>query len=294
MIVLKNFEKLPCKTVITIGNFDGVHIAHRLLIEKTKSVAKQMNAKSLVFSFCPHTKQILSDPDFKTIYTTDEKRFLLSKLNIDYLMELPFNLDIANLNSVQFLNLLTQNLNCIGIVTGSDFKIGNDNFYPTFRNLKNNLVIENVSNINFGRKKISSTYIRKLLVQKDLDQIEKMLGQKYFVMDKVIHGLKRNISLPTINFIPDKNKLLPPDGVYFTTVCINNIYYKGVTNIGFNPTVNNNFRCIETHILDFKQNIYGQSVFVYFNKFIRPEIKFDSVAKLKMQIQKDVDYVISI
>ena len=294
MIVLNKIKKLPCNTVITIGNFDGVHLGHRLLIEKTKSMAKKMNAKSLVFSFCPHTMQILKDPSFKTIYTANEKRFVISKLNIDYLLEFPFNFDIAKMKSIDFLNLLIENLNCIAIITGSDYKFGNDNSNSALENFKDKIVIKNINDINFDSKKISSTYIRSIIQEKNFTQIEKLLGQKYFVMDKIIHGLKRNISFPTINFMPNKNKLLPPDGVYFTTTLINNSKYKSLTNIGFNPTVQNSFRSVETHILDFSENIYGHTAVVYFNKFIRPEIKFNSVSALKNQIQKDIDYVISL
>jgi riboflavin kinase/FMN adenylyltransferase len=291
MLILNKLEKLDCKTVITIGNFDGVHIGHRKLIEKTKIMAKKLNAKSLVFSFCPHTLQILKDTSFKTIYTNDERRLILSGLNIDYLLEMPFDFNIAKMKTDEFLNLIIENLNCIALVIGNNYKFGCDNSNFAMQKYKNKIVIENVESVTFDNEKLSSSYIRKLVKEKKIEQLEKLLGAKYFIMEKILHGQKRCVAFPTINFITDKNKLLPGDGVYYTTTLINNYKYKSLTNIGYNPTVENEFRSVETHILDFSKDVYGQNAIVYFNEFIRGEIKFDSTEKLKAQIQKDIFYV---
>lgn len=272
MIILNSIEKLNCDTVITIGNFDGVHIGHRKLIEETKIMAKETNAKSLVFSFCPHTVQILKDPSFKTIFTNTERRLIFKNLDIDYLLEYQFNKTNAKTKSIDFLKLITKNLNCRGLVLGNDYKFGSDNTKNILEKSFSSLLIKKMSYIITDEKnKLSSTYIRSLITEKKFSVAEKFLNGKYFIMNKIMYEKKYSNASHIINFISSKNKLLPPDGLYETTTLIQNKKYKSIT------IVRNKFCIVQTHILNFSKNIYDQTAIaiVYFNKFICNTTKFD-------------------
>ena len=292
MIILDKIKNIDYKTVITIGNFDGVHIGHEYLIKKTKYLAQKMGAKSLVFTFWPNTKQVLFDKNLKTILTLSERRFVLKKFDVDFLLEHNFNVNFSRMSSNDFFELLLNSLNCVALVVGEDYSFGKDNINLLKHEYKNKIIIQ--PEIKFGNQekhKISSSYIRQLISDRNIEQANKFLTENYFIMSKVVYGKKRNISVPTINFVLNKNKLLPPDGVYQTKTLVNKKIYQSLTNIGYNPTVQNKFRSIETHILDFSGDIYGQTVIVYFEKFLRNEIKFGSVNELQNQIKKDLSFV---
>ncbi len=212
MIILNKVEKLNCDTVITLGNFDGVHIGHRKLIEETKVLAKKMNAKSLVFSFFSHTNQVLENSKFKTIFTRNEKIFILKSLGIDYFLEILFDKTVAQIKSQEFLNLLIKNLNCKALVLGNDCKFGSD------KSKYESKFIKRISDVTFDGKKISSSYIRSLIQQKNFILAEKLLGGKYFIMQKKSDN----------NF---ENKLLPPNGSYSTKIFVDNREFNVITDI---------------------------------------------------------------
>jgi len=224
---------LDFKTVITIGNFDGVHIGHRKLIKKTINLAKKFNAKSLVFSFWPHTRQVLLSKDFNTIFNKYERREILKSLNIDYLVEFDFNSQTKKIKTQEFIRILIKKLNCVGLVFGNDFKFGCDNtkkileLYKT--RYKNFILIKKLDDVFLNKNiKVSSTYIRKLIKQKKFRLVEKLLCQKYFISVQ-----PKKIFNNIIKFDLDlkKNKLLPPDGFYETNILINNQKYKTQTKI---------------------------------------------------------------
>ena len=289
MIILNKIQKINYKTVITVGDFDGVHVGHKKLIKKTKDIAKNIGAKSLVFTFVPNTKQILFDRALKNILTFRERRFALKKFDIDFLVECLFDSEFAKIDSNTFFDMLIENFNCVKLVVGENFKFGSDKANLLKKDYMNMIITEN--QIMFYDQKISSSYIRRLIADKKIEQANIFLSERYFVMSEVVHGQKRNIGFPTINFIIDKDKLLPPDGVYQTKTLIHKKIYLSVTNIGCNPTFASDSSTIETHILDYNKNIYGETAIVFFEKFLRDEIKFDSLNNLKKQIQKDIAFI---
>lgn len=223
MIVLNGiFERnFSFKTVITIGNFDGVHAGHRFLLKKTGELAKKLNAKSLVFSFCPNTKKVLFDNEFKSIFDRDERRLILKNLAIDYWFEFDFDDKKKNIKSKDFLEMLIKKFNCVGLVLGEDFKFGCDDSKKILCEYKNLNVIVIKKKLN-----VSSSKIRNLILNKKFDVAKKLMCGDYFVCKKNVEMVGRKII-----FLVDENKLLPPDGIYKTKILIGGKIFDAVTEI---------------------------------------------------------------
>ena len=217
MIILGSVDegKFDFNTVITIGNFDGVHIGHRLLINKTRDLAKKLNAKSLVFCFWPNTKKILYDNEFKCICDKYERRLVIKNLGIDYLFEFDFDCEIKKLTSKDFLDMLIKKFNCVGLVLGEDYKFGCDNSQKILCEFKN-------LNVQVIKKRwgISSSYIRNLILKKNFFLANKILCENYFVLK-----INTEINNKKLVFDVCEDKLLPPDGIYKTKILIENNFY---------------------------------------------------------------------
>ncbi len=223
MIVLNNFceRSFNFSTVITIGNFDGVHAGHRFLLKKTSELAKKLNAKSLVFSFWPNTKKVLFDNKFKSIFDRYEKRLVLKNLAIDYLFEFDFDCKKKNIKSQDFLEMLIKKFNCVGLVLGEDFKFGCDDSKKILCEYKNLNVIVIKKKLN-----VSSSKIRNLILNKKFDVAKKLMCGDYFFCKKNVEMVGRKII-----FLVDENKLLPPDGIYKTKILIGGKIFDAVTEI---------------------------------------------------------------
>ena len=187
-IVERNFN-FNFKTVITVGNFDGVHAGHRFLLKKTSELAKKLNAKSLVFSFWPNTKKILFDNKFKSIFDRDERRLILKNLAIDYLFEFDFDYEKKNIRSRDFLEMLIKKFNCVGLVLGEDFKFGCDDSKKILCEYKSLNVIVTKKKLN-----VSSSKIRNLILDRKFGAVKKLMCENYFVYKKNVRMLGRKIS----------------------------------------------------------------------------------------------------
>lgn len=223
MVILNSADKakLNFKTVITIGNFDGVHIGHRLLINKTRDLARKLNAKSLVFCFWPNTKKILCDNRFKCICDKYERRLIIKNLGIDYLFEFDFDCEKKKLKSKYFLDMLIKRFNCIGLVLGEDYKFGCDDSQKILCEYKN-------LNVQVIKKKwgINSSCIRNLILEKNFVLANKALCENYFVLKK-----KAEINNKKLIFNVCEDKLLPPNGTYKTKILVKNSFYTCETEI---------------------------------------------------------------
>ena len=219
-IVERNFN-FNFKTVITVGNFDGVHAGHRFLLKKTSELAKKLNAKSLVFSFWPNTKKILFDNKFKSIFDRDERRLILKNLAIDYLFEFDFDYEKKNIRSRDFLEMLIKKFNCVGLVLGEDFKFGCDDSKKILCEYKSLNVIVTKKKLN-----VSSSKIRNLILDRKFGAVKKLMCENYFVYKKNVRMVGRKII-----FFADENKLLPPDGIYKTKVLIDGKIFYAVAEI---------------------------------------------------------------
>lgn len=279
-------------TAVAIGNFDGFHSGHEELIKKIKNITDQ---KSVIFSFYPHPKTVITGQMVKEIFTKNEKIELAKKIGIDIFIEYPFDLEFAKTTPEHFVyEILVRRLKCKTLVVGCDYKFGK-NRNGDINSLeilckKYNIDFFVLSDSLYNGKKISSSIIRDYIEDGRITEANKMLSKTFFITGKVIKGMQigRTINFPTANILWEENKLIPQKGVYSTTIKIEGIIYKSITNIGTRPTVNGSNISIETHILDFDEDIYHKEVVIYFEKKIRDEKKFSSLEDLKEQIAKDV------
>ncbi len=288
------------KTVVTIGNFDGVHLGHQKLINRTIQLAKANDYKSVVLSFYPHPKKVLNkDFEFKTVCTQSEKFDLLLKMGVDYFRRKPIDLKFLGYTPKQFIeNVLVKELNAKIVVVGSDFH------FSSARGANSEMLKELCSEYGIETEiidlklvgnnldeKISSSTIRQSIVEGDFTQVLKLMGRNYSITGKVIQGKKlgRTIGVPTANLLPENEKLLPKNGVYFSKTSIKGEKYNSITNIGKNPTVSNNSVIVETFILNFNNEIYDEFIDVEILEFLRDERKFSSIEELKNNLHNDIN-----
>ncbi|MFV0503625.1 MAG: bifunctional riboflavin kinase/FAD synthetase [Lachnospirales bacterium] len=286
----KNFT-INEKAVVCIGAFDGIHLGHKKIIDIARTFE---NKKIVILSFNPNPNFLLQGDDFKTILSYRERQILLEQLEIDFAVDFPYDEETRNTNAIDFLNqVLLKNINSDIIICGKDFKFGNGGEGTTetiekFCSEYNKKFIS-VDLLKFNDEKLSSRNLRTMLKNSNIEDINIYLAKPYFITGIVIHGkeLGRTINTPTINILPNKNKLLPKNGVYKSYVFIDNKKYISISNVGYNPTVKSEFIIFETHIVGYLGDLYGQEVTVYLEKFLRPEIKFNNLNELKVQLEKD-------
>ncbi len=284
------------ETVVTIGNFDGLHIGHKKLITTTKKYALNNNLKSVVITFNPHPLEVIKNTKpFYYIFSEEEKTLEIEKENIDFFIKYPFNKDFASITPNEFIDILINKLNCKILVVGEDYCFGKNRTgnIETLQNIgrEKNIKVIKIPNIIINGERASSTLIREAINNRNIKKANLILNKPYYILGKVVEGNKlgRTIGFPTANIIPPKNKLLPPDGVYITKTQVGKNIYDSITNIGTNPTVNNLHRTIETFIFDFNENLYNKIIQVYFYDYIRGVKKFNNIQELKAQISKDIN-----
>lgn len=294
MKTFNNFDFSPSKnSVVTIGNFDGLHLGHKQLIKTTTEIASNYNLNSIVVSFSNHPKQVLLNQKFLYILSQNEKELELSKDNIDIFINYPFDLNFSNLSPIDFFNILYFKLKCKFIVVGEDYSFGKgksgnvDTLISIAK--KFDVHIVKIKNLTIDGNRISSSKIRECLVNKDVLTANVLLNRPYYISGIVqqCKKLGTTIGFPTANIFPSPEKLLLPDGTYITKTIVENSTFISVTNIGKSPTVNSDCKTIETHILDFDKNIYGYNIKVLFFAFSRNMLKFNSIDELKAQIFND-------
>lgn len=282
-------------TAVTLGNFDGIHLGHRELIRQTKEYASKENLRSVVFTFLPHPMFVFQNRDLSAlIMSPEEKEYAMERMDVDVYIEYPFTKEFASMRPEDFAEkLLFEKLNCKVLIVGENYKFGcgQKGNYALLKELgkKHGVLVKQVSSILYEGSRVSSTRIRNCLISKDIEKANRLLSTPYFILGEVIQGkqLGRTIGFPTINFVADKIKLFPPNGVYATrTVCDGKIYY-GVTNVGCNPTVNGTFKVVETFLFDFQKIVYGKRLKTYFFKWIRDEQKFADIPALRQQLKND-------
>ena len=283
-------------TVISLGKFDGIHRGHELLMEKLAQKKKE-GLKAAIFTFDIPPKKNVEHVEAKVLTTNEEKMHIFERIGIDYLIECPFTKEVMCMEPEDFIRMLSEQLNVKCIVAGEDFHFGH-NRRGDYQMLKKYASLYGYEAIILKKmqedaRDISSTFVREKIMEGDIEKANHLLGYRYFVSGKVKHGkqIGRTIGIPTVNLIPPEEKLLPPFGVYMTEVLIDGKKYYGVTNVGCKPTIQgDNPVGVETHVLDFKEDVYNEVVTVEFLRKIRPEQKFDSIEKLKEQMKKDVAF----
>lgn len=281
-------------SAVTIGNFDGIHLGHQELIKTVLSYSEAMNLKSVVFSFVPHPVEFFGrNNEFKTMFSINEKKYIIGRLGVDVLVQYPFDREFASLSPENFMSLLVEKTNCKVLVVGENYCFGKDRIgnIDTLKKLgeERGIKVVGIPRVKIHDVRVSSTRIRGLINYGDMEKVTRLLNKPYFAIGEVVHGDERGrlMNFPTINLEPPVKKLLPPDGVYFSRVLIDGKIYAGMSNIGVNPTFDGDARKIETNIFDFNSFVYGKTAVVGFYKRIRNERKFKNMNELMKQLNED-------
>lgn len=299
MDVIRGIENIPTDlrcAVVTIGNFDGIHLGHRLIFRRLAEEARRVKCPAVVISFEPHPKMILH-PERRPFYlltSPKEKIRLLAGLNMDTLILIPFSLEYARTTAEEFVrSVLWEKLHIRKIIIGHDYtfgrgKEGNEAFL-TALGQRLGFEVEVMNAVQVGETTVSSTKIREALLAGEVRFAATLLGRPYNLSGRVIPGHHRGVRLgfPTANITPDK-ELVPPRGVYAVHILVEGNRRPGVLNIGFNPTFADQKLSIEVHIFDFNENIYRKMLDILFIERIRDEIRFNSPGELIDQIERDV------
>lgn len=304
MKIYYDINHLPAFTnaVITIGTFDGVHQGHRKIIHQLTTQAKKVGGESVIITFHPHPRKIISSAilGVRLINTIEERIELLAGLGVDHLVITPFTEVFANQEAADYLkDFLIDKFHPHTIIIGYDHRFGRnrtgdyklleayqEQYHYQLQEIPKH-IIDDIS--------ISSTKIRDAILRADIETTNHLLGYDFFFEGKVIHGdkLGRELGYPTANLkIDNEEKIIPINGIYVisASVKINDRYDKkqnGMMSIGFRPTVDGKKRAIEVNLFDFNEDIYDKTLRVYVKKFLRAEIKFNSIEDLVKQIDKD-------
>lgn len=301
---INNLSLITC-SVLTIGTYDGIHAGHKMVLQKLVDEARALQCESVVITFFPHPRHVLfpDQTDLKLIDTEEEKLEKFKKIGIDTLIIIPFTKEFALTSHMSFVeDFLVQKLRIKKFVLGKDHRFGNEREggMEAMQLLaqKHDFSVDYLETFTFQGRDVSSTKIRKAISAGEVMLANAMLDDYFSVTASVVEGRKigNTIGFPTANLVvQNKDKLLPCQGVYAVWVDYSDKTYHGMLNIGKNPSVSDdNNTKIEVHILNFDQQIYGETLKLKFVKRLRDEKKFNSLDELKSQLQLDKSLVQSI
>lgn len=284
-------ERIPA--VVALGMFDGVHLGHRALIGQTVAEANRLGAKPVVFTFSNHPMEVLGG-GVRLLSSIPERDDLLRALGAEEVYSVAFTRELAALSAEQFVDLLLERWDVRALVVGYNYTCGvrGAGTPETLGEIgkTRGFSVLVVPPVLLEGASVSSTRVREALEQGDVELAQRMLKRRYTLAGTVIENRRigRRIGFPTANIAPETNRVIPKDGVYATVACVNGASYCAVTNIGTNPTVHGDHLTIETHMIDFDQDIYGKRLTVAFRKYLRGELMFSSLDELKEQIRLDI------
>ncbi len=283
------------RSSVTLGKFDGLHRGHQKLINLIRREQGEKN-RSVIFTFDVSPRSYILHSPPKYLLTYEERRELAENLGVDILAECPFTEALMHMEPEDFVKeYLAERLHARYLAVGPDFRFGYQR-RGTPELLKElgrtyGFRTEIVEKEKYKGRDISSTFVREELEKGHIKEVNQLLGYTYFTKGEIVHGrqLGRTIGIPTANLIPPVIKKLPPNGVYITESLIQGKTYQGITNIGYKPTVKENFLGVETYLFSCNADLYGQEAEVRFYRYLRPEIKFSSLEELKCQMLKDIE-----
>lgn len=283
-----NLEKRP---YIALGNFDGIHIGHRELINEACSLAKDNKGSSMIYTFKEHPLKLINKDCAPPLLMDNERRIeVFESLGIDTVKFKEFDEDLMKMDPEEFIKNLSYRYKPLGIVAGFNFRFGykNSGDINLIKKLQNKYKYKSyvINAVKIGDNIVSSSLIRNFIKDGNLNLANKFLGSNFSIYGKVIHGkeIGRELNFPTVN-LDSSDYIIPGSGVYYTNVLYKSVLYKGITNVGFNPTISeSNPISVETHILDFDKDVYDDYIRIFFVKKTRDEIRFNSLQQLKNQL----------
>jgi riboflavin kinase / FMN adenylyltransferase len=299
MIVYRSSEEMSKtfpKPVVAVGNFDGVHLGHRELFKQVCHKSRELSGTAMIYTFHPHPSEVLKPEAAQPqINTLDERLMFMERLGIDVAIIETFNRDFSEMSAQKFLvDIIQSRVRPAVIYVGFNFSFG--------KNREGNVEILKafcksakiecniVPPLKIDDKEVSSSRIRSLIQQGNMKEASNLLGRNYFLKGIVVKGVERGkkLGIPTAN-LSTPSKLVPKMGVYATWVEMNNDFFPSVTNVGHSPTFDDkSTHLIETHLLNFNKDLYGQTITVHFEERLRDTQKFPSAEALVTQIRKDI------
>lgn len=300
MIILENGnkEKFDNKTFIALGNFDGLHKGHMTLINRVVDEALLNSCKSMVYTFTNHPLSIAAPEKMpKLIMDNKQKVHILKTAGVDMVAFIDFTPEYMKTSPEDFVIHLKNDFNAVGLIVGFNYKFGykNTGDVNMLRELcnKHSIELHVIDALTDDKGLISSTRIRGLISEGKIQEANDLLLDPYMLRGNVIEGRKNGKALgfPTANMSYDDTYLIPKDGVYYTNVLVRGELYRGITSVGTNPTISSgNPRTIETYILDFQDEIYGEEIQLFFLEWMRDMVKFNSLDELINQLRMDNNY----
>lgn len=286
----------PCHPVVTVGVFDGVHKGHLEIIGKLAAVAREKNCESVIVTFEPHPRLVLPHhAELRLLHTLDEKLERFEIAGVNSVLVIPFDREFAKISPHDFIkNVLVGQMQLSHVITGYDHFFG-QNRQGDFDMLSEmgkqyNFTVDELPMVTVGSNTVSSSSVRRALLDGDVKLASNMLGYVYSISGEVVVGNKigRNIGFPTANLKPtNSHKLIPGQGVYASIVRSGGVNYKGMTNVGYRPTIDADRLTIEVNIFDFDKDIYGKEITLSFVERIRSEKRFGSLGDLQLQLAND-------
>lgn len=302
MIIYKSLEEIKSmpETCVALGNFDGVHLGHRAIIEETVKRTAQLrrqsiDVKSAVFTFSNNPRNLIpGKKPVKNIIYQEEKAALLEKLGIDYLIDVPFTEEIMSMQPEAYVRgILMEKLHAREVFCGFNHHFG----YRAAGNTellkcmgeKTGFNVNEMKPVYVDSEVVSSTLIRTLIQAGEMDECARFLGRNYDIAGEVVVGnrLGKSLGFPTSNIMIDETMVTPPNGVYITYCLYNGVRYPSITNVGVKPTIGTFTKNMETHIFNFDKELYGKMIKVEFVRKTRDEVKFSSREELSEQIARD-------
>jgi len=299
MKIIRNIDNIPedlTGAIVTIGNFDGIHLGHREIFRKLVREAGEKNKKSVVITFDPHPQKIIHPErrPFFLLTPLNEKLSLIKSCGVDAVILLTFSIEFAGITAERFVeDILWKKLRLSKLLVGYDYafgkgKGGNAKFLKA-SGRRIGFQVEVMGAVKTGGVISSSTGIRLAILDGNVKLASEMLGRPYGVTGSVVKGYRRGteIGYPTANI--KSEKVIPATGVYAIIARLEGVRHPGVINIGYNPTFGNEEISTEVHLLDFEGNIYGKDITILFIDRLRDETKFESSEELALQIKRDIE-----
>jgi riboflavin kinase/FMN adenylyltransferase len=296
MEIIRGLEELPefsKETAVAIGNFDGVHLGHKQILETLVTEAKSNDLTSVVLTFSPHPKKVVGKEPIEMIQSLDQRLEALARFQVQAVLILHFDSHLANHTAQEFIQeLVLEPLNAKEIIVGDNFCFGKNRqgCSETLHTLAktNRFQVHIVPPVTIEETTVSSSLIRNLLREGQIERANVLLGRAYEIEGVVIQGRSRGrqLGFPTAN-IQSKNEIIP-EGVFISNTVIEGTAQASLTNVGHSPTFGLEGKSVESYILNFGEDLYGQALNVRFLKKIRDEKKFASPQELANQIRKDI------
>lgn len=297
MRIISGFENLPSiskNTITALGNFDGVHLGHKKILDLLSNKADELDLVSMVMTFSPHPENIIREKRIKMIQTLNQRLEEIKKFGIQAVLVIPFDKKFSHLSGQEFIQKILVNLLKVKvIIVGENFRFGKnrEGDFSLLRSIGSrfDLQVFSLPSVDKNGMIVSSSLIRKFLQEGEIEKANVLLGRYYGIEGEVIKGKSRGkiLGFPTAN-IQTRNDIVPP-GVFVTNVAIGTRVFPSMTNIGHCPTFSQQKTNIESYIINFNKNIYGKKIRIHFIKKLREEIKFDNPEELSFQIKKDLD-----